>query len=144
MEVRAATDLEGIRVVIADDDRDFRDALAVIIELVPELAVSGKAANAVEAFRLVESTHADACLLDLFMPGMPGVEAVSELKARHPELLIIVMTGYDEEELLLAAHAAGAAAAMRKHRLLADVGERLRSISIERNQSATDVQALPH
>jgi DNA-binding NarL/FixJ family response regulator len=78
MESRAMTDLEGIRVVIADDDRDFRNALAVIIELVPELAVAGKAATAEEAFELVEATQADACLLDLFMPGMSGVEAVRE------------------------------------------------------------------
>jgi DNA-binding NarL/FixJ family response regulator len=123
--------LEGIRVVIADDDRDFRDALAVLIELVPELAVAGKAATAEEAFGLVEATQADACLIDLFMPGMSGVEAVRELRARHPELVIVVMTGFDEEEMLQAAHEAGAEAAMRKHRLLTDVGERLRSIRID-------------
>lgn len=122
------TVLEGIRVVIADDDRDFRDALAVLIELVPELAVAGKAATAEEAFLLVEATQADACLIDLYMPGMSGVDAVRELRARHPHLVIIVMTGYDEEETLLAAMGAGAEAAMRKHRLLTDVGERLRSI----------------
>ena len=64
------------------------------------------------------------------MPGMAGVDAVRELRARHPELVIIVMTGFDEEEMLRAAHEAGAEAAMRKHRLLNDVGERLRSIGI--------------
>src|SRR5712691_8004083 len=111
---RALPDLEGIRVVIADDDRDFRDAIAVLVELVPELAVAGKAATAEEAFRLVEATRADACLIDLFMPGMSGIEAVRELRARHPELVIIVMTGFDEEEeTLQLAHEAGAEAAMR-------------------------------
>ena len=122
------TGLEGIRVVIADDDRDFWDALGLLIELVPELVVAGKAATAEEAFFLVEATQADACLIDLFMPGMSGVEAVRELRARHPELVIIAMTGFDEEETLLAAQEAGAEAAMQKHRLLTDVGERLRSI----------------
>jgi DNA-binding NarL/FixJ family response regulator len=124
--------LEGIRVVIADDDRDFRDALAVLIELLPELAVTGKAATAEEAFELVESTRADACLLDLFMPGMSGVDAVRELRRRHPQLVIVVMTGFDADEMLEAAHAAGAEGAMRKDRLLTDVGDRLRSIGIER------------
>jgi DNA-binding NarL/FixJ family response regulator len=122
--------LEGIRVVIADDDRDFRDALAVLIEFVPELAVAGKAADAEEAIRLVDETDADACLIDLFMPGMSGVEAVRRLRERHPQLVIIVMTGFDDEETLEAAHEAGAEAAMRKHRLLSDVGERLRSIGM--------------
>ncbi len=132
---RALPDLEGIRVVIADDDRDFRDAIAVLVELVPELAVAGKAATAEEAFRLVEATRADACLIDLFMPGMSGIEAVRELRARHPELVIIVMTGFDEEEeTLQLAHEAGAEAAMRKDRLLSDVGERLRSIRIDAHQ----------
>jgi DNA-binding NarL/FixJ family response regulator len=130
-EARVMTDLEGIRVVVADDDRDFRDAIAVLVELVPELAVSGKAATAEEAFRLVEATHADACLIDLFMPGMSGVEAVRELRSRFPELVIIVMTGFDAEEMLEATQEAGADAAMRKHRLLTEVGERLRSINIE-------------
>jgi DNA-binding NarL/FixJ family response regulator len=135
------TALEGIRVVIADDDRDFRDALGVLIELVPELAVSGKAATAEEAFRLIETTHADACLFDLFMPGMSGVDAIRELRARYPDLVIVVMTGVDEEEMLQAAQEAGAEAAMRKHRLLTDVGERLRSIRIGRSRSLTDPEA---
>jgi DNA-binding NarL/FixJ family response regulator len=104
---RALPDLEGIRVVIADDDRDFRDAIAVLVELVPELAVVGKAATAEEAFRLVEATQADACLIDLFMPGMSGIEAVRKLRALRPELVIIVMTGFDEDEMLEAAHEAG-------------------------------------
>jgi DNA-binding NarL/FixJ family response regulator len=121
--------------VIADDDRDFRDAIAVLIELVPELAVAGKAASAEEAFRLIDDTDADACLIDLFMPGMSGVEAVRELRTRHPDLIVIVMTGHDEEELLQAAYEAGADSAMRKHRLLTDVGERLRAISTQRDQS---------
>jgi DNA-binding NarL/FixJ family response regulator len=136
------TRLEGIRVVIADDDRDFRDAIAVLIELVPELAVAGKAATAEEAFRLVEATDADACLIDLFMPGMSGIEAVRELRTRYPELVIIVMTGFDAEEMLEAAQEADAEAAMRKHRLLTDVGERLRSIAIDRRQSVTEAEAL--
>jgi DNA-binding NarL/FixJ family response regulator len=123
--------IDGIRVVIADDDRAFRDALAVLIELVPELAVAGKAASAEEAFRLVEATQADACLIDLFMPGMSGEEAVRELRSRHPELVIIVMTGFDDEPTLQAARKAGAEGAMRKHRLLSDVGERLRLIPVD-------------
>jgi DNA-binding NarL/FixJ family response regulator len=133
--------LEGIRVVIADDDRDFREALAVLIELVPELAVAGKASSAKEAFQLVEATDADACLIDLFMPGMSGVEAVRELRSRHPNLVIVVMTGFDDEEKLRAAHEAGAEAAMRKHRLLSDVGERLRSIRVDEGERMTDAEA---
>jgi two-component system, NarL family, response regulator DesR len=133
-------ELEGIRVVIADDDRDFRDAIAVLIELVPELAVSAKAGTAEEAFHLVAATHADACLLDLFMPGMSGVDAVGELRRRFPKIVIVVMTGVDDEETLQAAHDAGADAAMRKHRLLHDVGERLRSIAIERRESVTSAE----
>ena len=120
--------LEGIRVVVCDDDRDFREAISVLIELIPELAVAGKGASAEDAIRLIEATQADACLLDLFMPGMPGVEAVREIRERYPDLVIVVMTGFDEDELLGAAQEAGADAAMRKHRLLTDVGERLRAI----------------
>jgi two-component system response regulator DesR len=127
--------LEGIRLVVADDDRDFREAISVLVELIPELAVAGKAARAEEAFRLVEETQADACLLDLFMPGMPGVEAVRELRERYPDLVIVVMTGFDEEGLLEAAQEAGADAAMRKHRLLTDFGERLRAISVDKRRA---------
>lgn len=117
--------------MIADDDRDFRDALGVLIELVPELAVAGKAGTAEEAIELVESTNSDACLLDLFMPGMSGVDAVRELRVRYPELVIVVMTGFDAEEMLQAALDAGAEAAMRKDRLLTEVGDRLRAIEFD-------------
>lgn len=76
------------------------------------------------------------------MPGMSGVEAVRELRSRYPDLVIIVMTGFHEEELLQAAQEAGAQAAMRKHRLLTDVGERLRSIGIDNRQAVTDAGAM--
>jgi two-component system secretion response regulator SsrB len=86
--------------------------------------------SAEDGFRLIAETQAEACLFDLFMPGMPGVEAVREVRDRYPDLVIVVMTGLDEEELLEAAQEAGADAAMRKHRLLTDVGARLRAISV--------------
>jgi DNA-binding NarL/FixJ family response regulator len=64
------------------------------------------------------------------MPGMSGEEAVRELRSRHPELVIIVMTGFDDEPTLQAARKAGAEGAMRKHRLLSDA-ERLRLIPVD-------------
>src|SRR5437588_12248534 len=81
---RLAYAMEGallpIRVVIADDDEAYLESLGELIDRQPELTVVGRATDGVEAVELVERLEPEAAVVDLHMPRMDGVEAVSRMR----------------------------------------------------------------
>ncbi len=94
-----AVEGRAVRVLVVDDERHVRDAAAMMLESAGHrvtLAASGH-----EALRMCEGAEApcDLVLLDLTMPGLDGFETLTRLRARHPKLQVIVMSGYAESEL---------------------------------------------
>ncbi len=67
---------QPVRIVIADDHHLVREGLRRLLELQPEFAVVGEAADGVEALQRVEELKPDVLLLDLAMPRMNGLEVV--------------------------------------------------------------------
>jgi DNA-binding NarL/FixJ family response regulator len=104
----------SIKVLIADDDGHFLQALKTLIEQQPELAVVGEAANGLEAIELADETDPDAIVIDLHMPLVDGVAAVARLRRDHPNLCLIVLTGDADRQLHGAAREAGADAVLEK------------------------------
>ncbi len=88
-----------LRVLCVDDNRDAADTLATVIELLGyevQACYDGSSALAI-----ISEFRPDACLLDLAMPGMDGLELATQLKARagpHP-LFLIATTGMDDWEV---------------------------------------------
>lgn len=89
---------DGLRGVL-DGDPDF--------EVVGE-AVVGEAGDGAEALARVAATPVDVVLMDLRMPRMGGVEAISALRSQAPEVRVLVLTTYDTDSDVLAAIEAGA------------------------------------
>src|SRR5919204_1595700 len=81
-----------IRVLLADDDRPFVDALRPLIERQPELAVVGSAEDGLAAIELAEELRPDAIVIDLHMPLLDGVTAVARLRRDHPSMCVIALT----------------------------------------------------
>jgi DNA-binding NarL/FixJ family response regulator len=86
---------EPIRVLIADDDADTRLLLAEVLRGDPALSLVGEAKDAEEAVKLAGEVEADVMILDWVMPGGGGGHAVRLIKAEHPEIAIIALTGMD-------------------------------------------------
>jgi DNA-binding NarL/FixJ family response regulator len=72
------------------------------------LEVVGEAEDGLEAVRCVEKKNPDLLLLDLNMPRMDGISVIKEVKRRHPETKIIVLTMHKQEEYILEAFKSGA------------------------------------
>jgi DNA-binding NarL/FixJ family response regulator len=117
-----------IKVLLADDDELFLESLRTLIEGQPELSVVGAAQNGLEAIELADRMSPDAVVIDLHMPLVDGVTAVSRLRRDHPSICLIVVTGDADPALHLAAVAAGADGVLEKHELARGLVERLAEV----------------
>ena len=117
--------LPMIKVLLADDDKLFLESVRALIEGQPELSVVAAAQNGLEAIELADRLSPDAVVIDLHMPLVDGVSAVSRLRHDHPSVCLIVVTGDADRSLHLAAVAAGADGVLEKHELARGLLERL-------------------
>ncbi len=99
---------EPIRVLIADDHEVVRDGLRLLLEAEDDFVVAGEAGDGAEAVRLTGELQPQVVLMDLRMPGMGGLEAIEEIRARWPEVAVVILTTYNEDELIMRGLRAGA------------------------------------
>jgi DNA-binding NarL/FixJ family response regulator len=119
---------QRIRVLVADDDREFRYSLQELIGRQPELAVIGAAADGLEAIELAEKLGPDAVVLDLHMPLLDGVSAAARLRRDHPSVCLIALTGDDAPALHSAVLEAGADDVLLKSQLVDGLLDRLATL----------------
>jgi DNA-binding NarL/FixJ family response regulator len=114
-----------IRVLLADDDQPFLDALTPLIERQPELAVVGQARDGLAAIELADDLSPDAVVIDLHMPQLDGVTAVARLRRDHPSMCVIALTGDEAPALHRAVTEAGADAVLVKDEFVDVLVDRL-------------------
>jgi DNA-binding NarL/FixJ family response regulator len=110
-----------VKVVVADDQTAVREGLVTILELIEGVEVVGAAADGAQAIELADLWSPDVVLMDLRMPRVDGVEATRQIRARHPETQVVVLTTYDDDESILSALAAGAIGYLTKNASRADI-----------------------
>ena len=120
-----------IRVVLADDDELFVDALRPLIERQPELTVVGAAADGLAAIELADALAPDAVVIDLHMPLLDGVTAVARMRRDHPSLCLIALTGDEAPALHRAVEEAGADAVLQKDEFVQTLLDRLHQVTHE-------------
>ncbi|HEY9660846.1 MAG TPA: response regulator transcription factor [Allocoleopsis sp.] len=97
-----------IRVLVVDDHPVVRRGLVMMLEEVPGILVVGQAGNGREALALFSQQQPDVTLMDLRMPEMDGVTAITAICTEFPAARIIVLTTYDGDEDIYRALRAGA------------------------------------
>ena len=85
-----------IRIGIADDHAIVRDGLRRFLSDNVDLRVTGEACNGREAMELARGGDVDVLLMDISMPDQSGVDALVAIKARFPELPVLVLSGFPE------------------------------------------------
>jgi DNA-binding NarL/FixJ family response regulator len=103
-----------VRVLIADDHRLFAESLMVLLTQDDRLDVVGIAGDGREAIRLAQTLRPDVVLLDVHMPLLDGVAALSELRLLVPDARVVLLTGTDSSAERKAAREAGADAFLLK------------------------------
>lgn len=100
---------ESIRVVVVDDHLIVREGLRMMLEIAGQgFTLAGDAADGAEAVRVIEELQPDVVLMDLRMPGMDGLAAIMQIRARWPHIAIVILTTFDEDDLMLRGLRAGA------------------------------------
>jgi DNA-binding NarL/FixJ family response regulator len=112
---------EPHRILVAEDDEDFLDALSALLESDARFEIVGHARNGDEAVELVSRLDVDAVVMDIEMPLVDGVEATRQLRELAPDLPIVAISGHDYEERVLEIRDAGASDYVRKSRVEEDL-----------------------
>jgi len=97
---------DNIKILVVDDEKRIRDACQAMLTTEGfEVAV---AENGYAGLKKIEEEHFDIILLDLMMPGMRGIDLLTHVKGKHPDTLVIVITGYATLEHAIEAMKKGA------------------------------------
>jgi DNA-binding NarL/FixJ family response regulator len=105
---------QSIKVAIVEDERDIRECLTFLVNGTAGFTCTGSFRTMEDALEKLSHQLPDVVLTDIGLPGMSGIEGVKALKARYPNLLILMLTVYDDDERIFDAMCAGAAGYLLK------------------------------
>lgn len=97
-----------ISVAIIEDRRELREGLAMLIGGTEGFSCKGKYVRMEDALRRIGIEMPDLVLCDIGLPGMDGIEGIKYLKEMFPDLLVVMLTIYDDDERIFNALCAGA------------------------------------
>ena len=103
-----------IRVLLADDQSILADGIKSVLSSCEDIEVVGIASDGFEALDLLEKCLPDVILMDIRMPNMNGVIATQEVKRRHPEVKVLILTTFDDSDYILNAINNGASGYLLK------------------------------
>ena len=105
---------ETIKVAIIEDRREIRDGLAMLISGTEGFRCTGGYRSMEDALAKIGFDRPDLALVDIGLPGMSGIEGMRILKESYPEMLLLVLTIYDDDDRIFEAMCAGASGYLLK------------------------------
>lgn len=103
-----------IRVILADDHDVVRRGIKQILSEDPSIQVVGEARSGAEAVELISKNKCDVLLMDISMPGMSGLDVLSELRKSNKTLPVVFLSMHPEEHYAVRAMKSGAAGYITK------------------------------
>jgi DNA-binding NarL/FixJ family response regulator len=82
-------------VLIVDDSASIRQRLITLLKESTQIRIVGEAGDSHEALKTLVRVRPDTVLLDIRMPGGGGIELLKKIKARYPEMKVIMLTNFD-------------------------------------------------
>ncbi len=97
-----------MRIIIADDHRIMREGVQMLLADYEGIEVVGEAENGESLLQLLETVEVDAVLMDLEMPGLGGLDALTHLGSRFPEVAVVILSMHDRPDFVRQAITRGA------------------------------------
>ncbi len=116
-----------MRILVVDDEPSVAEVIAEAVRAHGDEALV--CLDATEALHLLETTAVDGVFLDLVMPDLGGFTALARIRARYPQLPVIILSGHADEERAREALALGAVDVIRKPAALAHLSDALSRLS---------------
>ena len=122
-------DAQGtIRVLLADEQSLFREAVKVVLSNEDDLVVVGEARDGLQAVAESERVKPDVAILDANLPNCDGIRATEQISVKVPACRVIVFSGQEDERVLVAALEAGASGYLSKEAPLSELIEATRAV----------------
>jgi len=117
-----------IRILTVDDHQLLREGIGAVLDGQTDMTLVGQAGNGLEAIESYRRLRPDVTLMDLRMPDMSGIEAISAIRTEFPNARIIVLTTYAGDVQAAAALRAGAAGYLLKSLVRKELIETIRAV----------------
>ena len=118
----------NIRVLIADDHAIVREGLGTMLSHQPDMTVVGLATHGREAIRMVDEYQPDVAIMDISMPELNGIDAISQMLPRHPNIKVIVLSIHETKPYVYRALKAGARGYLLKETAGLEVVDAVRAV----------------
>lgn len=135
------TPAQPLRILIVDDHPLIRAGLATVLSTQDGMVVCGEASSGEEAVERYEELRPDVTLMDLQMPTLDGVGAITRIRAQHPTACILVLTTFDTEDDIERALRAGARGYLLKDAGVEELANAIRDGHAGRTRVAPAVAA---
>jgi DNA-binding NarL/FixJ family response regulator len=89
---------KSIKVLLVDDHKLFREGLTFVISQMEGFEIVGEASNGIDFLEMIDKIDVDVVLMDIFMPGLDGIDATMKALEKKPFLKIIALTMFSDEE----------------------------------------------
>jgi NarL family two-component system response regulator LiaR len=134
-----------INVLVVDDHMMVRRGLASLLESQEDMRMVGEAEDGEIAILKYEHANPDVVLMDIKMPRMDGVTAISKIRERHPDAKIVALTSFDSQDLVQRALQAGAVGYLLKNASADELANAIRAAQIGKRTLAPEAaDALVH
>jgi two-component system, NarL family, response regulator len=128
-----------IRILTVDDHPLLRKGIAALVNAEPDMKLVAEASDGQEAIEKFRLHRPDVTLMDLQMPGLNGVEAISRIQSEFPNARIIVLTTYTGDVQALRALRAGARAYVLKREVHRELLETIRAVHAGRKRIPSEI-----
>ena len=128
-----------IRILCVDDHPLLREGIAALIENQTDMELVAEACNGLEAVEQFRRHHPDITLMDLQMPKMSGIDAISAIRGEFPEARIIILTTHAGDVQVSRAIKAGARAYLLKGSLRNELLETIRAVHAGQKRVSSEV-----
>jgi DNA-binding NarL/FixJ family response regulator len=107
--------MEIVKILIADDHKIIRDGISSLLKGNKQFRIVANAENGLQVLKILETVAIDLIIMDISMPEMNGIEATKKVKKLFPDVLILILSMYNEEQYVREVFNSGASGYILKN-----------------------------